>query len=120
MPFTAAKWISINLVLLAGLLYCSVAVDTRAFGSFKQLFGLLLVQTFVAHVLIALAIVLGIVIARDTIFTAPEYYNGTDGRTWAHVLVHLVVWIPLALVAWLFGSLILLVTRQLKQKNRSG
>jgi hypothetical protein len=118
-PNSATKWISINLVLLVGLLYCSVAVDTRAFGSFKQLFGLLLVQTFVAHMLIALAIVFGIVTARDSIFTAPEYYNGTDGKTWVHVLLHVVVaWVPLALIGWLFGSLILLVTRRTKPNPR--
>jgi hypothetical protein len=113
-PNEATKWISVNLALFVGLLYCSVAVHTRGFGSYKQLFGLLLVQTFVAEILIALAIVFGILTATDSIYTAPEYFGGNDGKTWVHVLLHLVGWIPGALFGWLFGSLILLVTRRLK------
>ena len=117
LPNDQTKWISVNLVLLVGLVYAAVAVHTAGFGSYKQLFGLLLVQNFLAHILIALAIVLGIVTATDNIFTAPEYFGGGDGKAWIHVLAHGLVWIFPALFGWLIGSLILLVTRKLQPRT---
>ena len=39
------EWVSINLVLLVGILYCAIAVQTTGFGTYKHLFPLLLFQT---------------------------------------------------------------------------
>src|SRR5438477_13129888 len=39
----ATEWVSINLVLLVGILYCAIAVQTRGFGTY--------VQTWRGHVL---------------------------------------------------------------------
>ena len=47
--FSLTRWISINIVLLIGLVYCSVAVHTSRFGSYKQLLGLLFIQGAFAH-----------------------------------------------------------------------
>src|SRR5262249_506072 len=48
------------------------------------------------------------------IYSAPEYAFGGDGATWLHVAAHLFVGtIVGSLVPWLFGSLILLLTRKL-------
>jgi hypothetical protein len=74
---------------------------------------LLLVQVFFAHLLIASGIALGVLTGVDNIFTAPEFFGGADGRNWGHVLAHLVGGVVLALLSWLIGSLILLVTRKL-------
>lgn len=115
LPNGVARWISINLVLLLGVVYCAVAVHTKGFGAYKQLLGLLLIQNVVAHVLIALAISLAIVTGMDNIFTAPEYAGGADGKTWVHVIAHLfVAWALLTLIGWAIGSVILLLTRKLK------
>ncbi len=81
-PVATARWVSINIVLLVGLLYCSVAVHTSGFGSYKQLFGLLLVQLAFAHFLVASAIAMGILTGTDNIYTAPEFFGGSDGRNW--------------------------------------
>src|SRR5678816_1254929 len=67
-PFTETRWVSINLVLLFGLIYCAVGVHTTGFGSYKQLFGLMLVQNAFAHFLIAFGIILGIVTGRENAF----------------------------------------------------
>src|SRR4029434_4869814 len=56
-----AEWVSINLVLLVGILYCAIAVQTRGFGTYKHLFPLLLFQTTLAHWLVGMGIILGIV-----------------------------------------------------------
>lgn len=113
--FTQIRWVSINIVLVLGLIYCAIAVHIRRFGAYKQLLGLLLVQNVLAHWLIALAIVLGIVTGTPNVFTAPEVSGGSNGATWVHVFAHLIAGGFLAsLAAWGLGSLILLVTRKLK------
>ena len=60
-------WVSINLVLLAGLLYCAIAVQTAGFGTYKHLFPLLLFQNGIANWLIAIGIILGIVTGHNNI-----------------------------------------------------
>jgi hypothetical protein len=113
-PFATTKWVSINIVLLVGLLYCSVAVHTTGFGSYKQLFGLLLVQNLFAHLLIASGIILGIATGTANAFTASEVSGGQDGATWLHVLAHGIAGPLAALVAWLVGSAVLFVTKKVK------
>ena len=117
-PNSQTRWVSINIVLLLGLVYYSIAVHTSGFGTYKHLFVVLLFQNSVAHTLIALAIVLGIVTGHDNIFTAPEFSGGADGKTWFHALLHLIAAPLAAAVAWLLGSLILFVTRKLRPQSR--
>ena len=112
--FTTTRWVSINVVLLLGLIYCSVAVHTSGFGSYKQLFGLLLVQNVFAHSLIALGIIIGIVMGRENAFTGPEVSGGGNGATWFHAVIHPIAGFLVAGFAWLVGSVILFVTKRLK------
>jgi hypothetical protein len=113
-----ARWVSVTIVSLVGLFYYAVAVHTSGFGSYKQLFGLLLTQNVFANILISSAIVLGILTGSDNIFTAPEFSGGGDGKTWAHVGAHLVLGGILGtLVSWLIASPILFATRRLKRST---
>jgi len=113
MPNATVKFVSVTVVLLLGTLYYGVAVHTRGFGSYKQLYPLVLFQSLAGETLVALAIVLGIVTGQDNIYTAPEYSGGTDGKNWAHVFAHLVVGgIVLPLVSWAIASLVMLVTKK--------
>lgn len=118
-PFSTTKWVSINIVLLLGLLYCSIAVHTSGFGSYKQLFGLLFIQTAFAHILIALAIVLGIVTGTGNAFTTPEVFGGNNGATWPHVAAHVIAGAILPVITWLIGSAILFVTKLVKRAPQS-
>jgi hypothetical protein len=113
-PVATTRWISINLVLLLGLIYCSVAVHTSGFGSYKQLFGLLLLQNAFAHFLIACGIALAIVTMTNNIFTAPEFFGGSDGRNWGHVAAHFLAMVLVPVVMWLPASVILFVTKKVK------
>jgi hypothetical protein len=109
------EWVSINLVLLVGILYCAIAVETRGFGTYKHLFPLLLVQTTIAHGLIGMGIILGIVTRHNNAFTALEHCGvcGADGLKWSHALGHIVLMPPLvSLISWLPASAILFVTRK--------
>ena len=111
-PFATTRFVSINIVLLLGLIYCSVAVHTTGFGSYKQLFGLLLILNVVAHVLIATGIIIGMVTGTTNAFTTPEVSGGTNGATLFHALLHVIVSPIAALMAWLVGSVILAVTKK--------
>ena len=114
---STTKWASVTVVLLLGILYYGVAVHTRGFGSYKQLYPLLLFQSLLGQGLVALAIVLGIVTGRDNIYTAPEYSGGVDGKNWMHVLAHVVIAaVVLPLVSWAISSLVLLVTKKVAPK----
>lgn len=111
------EWISINLVLLVGILYCAIAVQTTGFGTYKHLFPLILFQAITAHGLIGMAIILGIVTGHNNIFTAPEHCGvcGADGLRWSHAFGHIVVVPPLvSLLSWLPASAILFVTRKVR------
>jgi len=115
--YKATEWVSINLVLLVGILYCAIAVQTTGFGTYKHLFVLLLFQQGIANVLIGMAIILGIVTGRNNIFTAPEHCAacGADGLKWDHALMHIVVGpLLVTLISWLPASAILFVTRKVR------
>ena len=112
-PNATAKWVSVTAVLLFGVLYYGVAVHTRGFGSYKQLYPLALFQGLLGEGLVALAIVLAIFTGQDNIYTAPEYSGGGDGKNWVHVVAHLIVGgVILPLVSWGISSLVLLVTKK--------
>ena len=112
-PNSVAKWISVTVVLLVGVVYYGVAVYTSGFGSYKQLYPLVLFQSLLGEGLVALAIVLAIFTRTDNIYTAPEYSGGGDGKNWLHVVAHLVIAaVVLPLVGWGISSLVMLVTKK--------
>jgi hypothetical protein len=112
-PNATAKWVSVTVVMLIGVLYYGVAVHTKGFGCYKQLYPLMLFQSVVGEGLVAAGVALAIFTGEDNIFTAPEYSGGGDGKTWGHVGAHLLVaFVILPLVSWGIGSLVMLVTRK--------
>src|SRR5207245_22343 len=76
---------------LSGAHYYAVRAHTTGFGSYKQLLPPLWIQSVVANGIVIVGIVIGIVTGRDNIFTAPEYSGGGEGKTWFHVIAHVVV-----------------------------
>ena len=118
-PNQSAKWISVTSVLLLGVVFYGVAVHTSGFGSYKQLYPLLLFQSLLGEGLVALAIVLAIFTGRDNIYTAPEYSGGGDGKNWTHVVAHLVVAaVILPLLTWAIASLVKFVTKLAAPRSR--
>jgi hypothetical protein len=124
-PVSGAQFVSVTGVLVLGALYYGWAVGRKGFGSFKQLYGLNLVQGVFSQTLVALAIVLAIVIGRDNLYTIPEFYPPAqgigvlglplppDGKNFGHAIEHIVVAgaIGFPIIGWLLGSLVLLATR---------
>jgi hypothetical protein len=124
MPASGAKFVSVTGVVLLGALYYGWAVGQQGFGSFKQLYGLNLIQGIVSQTLVALAIVLAIVTGQDNIYTIPEFYPPSagsdpmglppDGKNFGHALAHIVLAgaIAFPILGWLMGSVVHLVTRK--------
>jgi hypothetical protein len=113
----ATEWVSMNLVLLVGILYCAIAVQTRGFGTYKHLFLLILLQTTMVHFLVGMGIILGIVTGHNNVFTALEHCGvcGASGLKWSHALGHIFLEPPLmSLISWLPASGILFVTRKVR------
>lgn len=110
----SARWASLNLIGLIGPLYYAVAVPLKKFGSYKQLFGLLFIQTAVTHLLIAAAIAIGIITGSDNIFTQPEFSGGADGKTWYHAGLHIIVIVMLPFILWLLTAPILWITKRIR------
>jgi len=117
-PNSVAKWVSVTVVLLAGVVYYGVAVYRSGFGSYKQLYPLMLFQSLLGEGLVALAIVFAILTGADNIYTAPEFSGGGDGKNWTHVLGHVVIAaVILPLLSWGIGSLVMLVTKKVAPRS---
>ena len=117
-PNSVARWISVTVVLLAGVVYYGVAVHTRGFGSYKQLYPLVLFQSLLGEGLVALAVALAIFTGADNIYTAPEYSGGGDGKNWLHVVAHVfIAVVVLPLVSWGVSSLVMLVTKKVAPRT---
>jgi hypothetical protein len=126
-PVAGAQLVSVTGVLVLGALYYGWAVGRSGFGSFKQLYGLNLVQGLFSQTLVALAILLAMALGHDNIYTAPEFYPPAqgigvlglplppDGKNLGHAVEHIVVAGALGfpLIGWLLGSVVLLATRRL-------
>jgi hypothetical protein len=112
-PNSVARWVSVTVVLLAGVVYYGVAAYRSGFGSYKQLYPLVLFQSLLGEGLVALAVAVAILTGTDNIYTAPEYSGGGDGKNWLHVVAHLAIAVVvLPLVSWGVASLVMLVTRK--------
>jgi hypothetical protein len=118
MPNSTARWVSVTAAMEIGMVYAAIRIHTTGFGSYKQLLPALWVQTMLANLLVAGAIVLGIVTHKDNIFTAPEYSGNADGKTWFHAGAHIIAGaIVMPLIGWILGSLILLVTKKVAPRK---
>jgi hypothetical protein len=112
-PDSTTKWLSISVVSLIGLVYYAIRVHTSGFGSYKQLLPLLFIQNVLAQGIVILGIIIAIYTGKDNVFSAPEYSGGTDGKTWLHVLAHLVVGLVIGpLVSWLIGCILLFIVKK--------
>jgi len=113
MPNSTTKWLSLTVLTLVGVFYYGVRVHTSGFGSYKQLLPLTFNQNVLAHAIVIVGIVIGIVTGHDNVFTAPEYSGGGDGKTWGHVGAHVLVGMIVAtLLGWLVASIVMWVTRR--------
>ena len=119
-PTSTARWFSITAVIWIGAVYFAIRVHTTGFGSYKQLLPIYVLQGIVAQAIIVPGIILAIFTATDNIFSVPEYAFANDGKTWLHVIAHLVAGTTIApLISWIVGCLIMFVTKKLTKNKES-
>jgi hypothetical protein len=112
------KWISITVVMWLGLIYYAVRVHTSGFGSYKQLLPICFLQSWTAQLVIIPSIILAIFTGKDNIYSLPEFAFGGDGKTWLHVIGHVVGGgIVGPLIAWLVGCVIMFVTKKVGTRD---
>jgi hypothetical protein len=115
---STTKYLSISVVVLIGLVYYSVRVHTTGFGSYKQLLPLMFFQSMLSQVIVILGILIAIFTGKDNVFSAPEYSGGSDGKTWIHVLAHLVVGLIIGpLVGWLISCVLLFIVKKVAPQS---
>jgi hypothetical protein len=112
-PNSKAKFLSLTILFLLGMVYYSVTVCTSGFGSYKQLLPVLALPVILGNIIVISGIVIAILTAKDNIFSAPEYSPGkVDGKNWGHVTGHVVAMVVLPIILWAVGSLIMFVTEK--------
>lgn len=119
-PNSTAKWLSVTVATLIGVLYFAVRVHTSGFGSYKHLLPIYVLQGLVGNAVIIPAIALAIVTGTDNIYSAPEFSGGQDGKNWVHAGAHLVFGTIIGpLVTWLVGCLVMFVTKKISTKGEN-
>jgi len=114
-PNSAAKWISVTVVLLAGIVYYGVAVHTRGFGSYKQLLPLMIFATLTMQSIAVLGILLAIA-GMANVFAAPEFSFNVPSQ-WTHLFAHLTIGLVVPpLLLWAVSSIVLLVTKRVAKR----
>jgi hypothetical protein len=118
-PNSSVKWVSVTALVSIGTIYYAVRVHMARFGSYKQLLAICFLLNLSAQVVIIFGIVLAIVTGTSNIFSSPEYAFGGDGKTWLHAGAHALIGTTAgSIVPWLFGSVVLAITRKLSTPSR--
>jgi hypothetical protein len=117
-PNSAVRWLSVTGVLFLGAAYFGARAQATGFGGYRHLLPLVFIQSALGNLIIIAAIVVAIVTGHDNIYTLPEYSGGGEGKTWAHVLGHLVFGLVMGpLVTWVLACGAYLVTRKLAPRR---
>lgn len=112
-----AGWLSMQAIWLAGFLYYAVAVHTKGFGGYGQIFPLLLNQTALVEAIAIAGIAIAIVTGRDNVFTAAEYTKGGFApRSWGHALGHVIGTAVFPLLFWALSWPLFAVARRLSPR----
>jgi hypothetical protein len=113
LPDATAKWSSMTVVSLVGILYYGVAVHTKGFGSYKQLLPLLVIQNVLANSIAIVGIALTIA-GVPNIFGAPEYSGPLfAAHQWGHMLGHVIAGMGIiSFMGWGVASLVMLITKK--------
>ena len=124
-PDSAGKVLSVTLVLFLALPYYALLAKREGLG-YRHLYAMGLIQSLFSQTLVALAIILGTLLARDNIYTIPEFYPGAsagpsspfpaDGKNWMHAAAHVVFagLLVLPIISWAVSSVCLFIARRVK------
>jgi len=119
LPNSTSRWVSATGAIWLGVLYFGIKVHTTGFGSYKQLLPICYLMSITAQLVIVPSIILAILTGHDNIYSIPENFFGNDGKSWLHVAGHIFIGGATLgpLMSWLFGSIIMFVTRKVTAKQ---
>jgi hypothetical protein len=118
-PNSTAKWLSMTLLVWIGVVYYSIRIPARGFGSYKQLFPVVALLNITAQVIAIIGIAIAMFTGNDNIFSAPEYAFGGDGKSWLHLGAHVFIGTTIgSLVPWVIGCCILAIARKVFGSDR--
>jgi hypothetical protein len=87
-PNSAVRWLSMTMVLLAGVIYAGVMAPRAGFG-YRHLLPVVFLQAALVNGITIVGILIAIATGHDNIFTAPEFSPpGDEGRGGFHVFGH--------------------------------
>ena len=110
-PNSIATYFSMTAVSLVGIVYYAISVHTKGFGSYKQVFILLAIQSTLANVIVSLGITITALTGVINIFSAPEFSGGAN--PWIHAGTHLVLGPTIiALVYWIISVPLMFITKK--------
>ena len=106
-----ARFFSMNVMALVGLVLFPIMVYTKAFGGYKQVLVLLSLQQVLIGGVITLGIAIALVTGSSNVFVTGEEV-GSAGAEIGHAASHLIGGPILGLVLWLPASIILFITKR--------
>ena len=110
-PNSIATFFSMTAVSLVGIVYYAIWVHLKGFGSYKQVFILLAIQSGLANVIVSVGITITALTGVVNIFSAPEFSGGAN--PWIHAGTHLLMGPTIiALVYWMISLPLMFVTKK--------
>ncbi|HWC77503.1 MAG TPA: hypothetical protein VG778_08570 [Blastocatellia bacterium] len=117
-PTSVAWWFSMTAVAWAGVVYYAIRVHTSGFGSYKHLLPICILGGIATQIVVVPSIILAILTGTDNVFSVPEAFFGSDGKTWLHVAGHLVMGTTVGpTILWLLGCVVMFVTKKVVNKE---
>lgn len=118
-PNATTRWFSMSVVAWIALIYNAIRIHTTRFGTYRHLLVVCVLINVVAQSIASAGIGLAMATGTDNVFSAPEFAFGSDGKAWWHLLAHLFIGTTAgSLLPWLFGSLVLFVTKKISGERR--
>ncbi len=120
MPNGAVRWLSMTIVVFAGVIYAGVKAARAGFG-YRHLLPVAFLQALLSNGIAIAGILIAIATGNDNIFTAPEFGGSVeDGRGAFHVFGHVAFGTGLgSLITWGIASLVLWITRKATRRSAS-
>ena len=117
-PNSTARWFTMTGLMWIALIYYAVRTHTTGLGGYKELLVICALINLVAQSIAILGIAIAMITGTNNVFSSPEFAFGGDGKSWTHLLAHLLFGTTAGtLVPWAIGSLIMALTKKLSSKR---
>lgn len=119
-PNSAVRWLSMTVVLLAGVIYAGIKAPRAGLG-YRHLLPVMVLQAALLNGITIVGILIAISTGHDNIFTSPEFSPpGNEGRGAFHVFGHVLFGTGIgSLLSWGLSSLVMWITKKATKRSAS-